>query len=57
MEVKELKFVKDVVVKTAEAVMAEKGKKIEYMVGTMIEIPKAVVLMKSKEAGFFSLRY
>lgn len=55
-EVKELKFVKDVVVKTAEAVMAEKGKKIEYMVGTMIEIPRAAVTADeiAKEAEFFS---
>ncbi|HCW05532.1 MAG TPA: pyruvate, phosphate dikinase [Clostridium sp.] len=55
-EVKELKFVKDVVVKTAEAVMAERGKKIEYMVGTMIEIPRAAVTADeiAKEAEFFS---
>ena len=54
-EVKELKFVKDVVVKTAEAVMAERGKKIEYMVGTMIEIPRAAVTDEiAKEAEFFS---
>lgn len=55
-EVKELKFVKDVVVKTAETVMAEKGKKIEYMVGTMIEIPRAAVTADeiAKEAEFFS---
>jgi len=55
-EVKELKFVKDVVVKTAEAVMAEKGKKIEYKVGTMIEIPRAAVTADeiAKEAEFFS---
>ncbi|WP_139904078.1 pyruvate, phosphate dikinase [Clostridium thermarum] len=55
-EVKELKFVKDVVVKTAEAVMAEAGRKIEYKVGTMIEIPRAAVTADeiAKEAEFFS---
>jgi pyruvate,orthophosphate dikinase len=55
-EVKELKFVKDVVVKTAETVMAEKGKKVEYKVGTMIEIPRAALTADeiAKEAEFFS---
>ncbi|MGL5648017.1 MAG: pyruvate, phosphate dikinase [Clostridium sp.] len=55
-EVKELKFVKDVVVKTAEAVMAEKGTKLEYKVGTMIEIPRAALTADeiAKEAEFFS---
>ena len=55
-DVKELKFVKDVVVKTAEEVMAEKGTKIDYKVGTMIEIPRAALTADSiaKEAEFFS---
>lgn len=55
-EVKELKFVKDVVVKTAEEVMKEKGTKIEYTVGTMIEIPRAALTADeiAKEAEFFS---
>ncbi|MBQ6820286.1 MAG: pyruvate, phosphate dikinase [Clostridium sp.] len=55
-EVKELKFVKDVVVKTAEAVMAEKGVKLEYKIGTMIEIPRAALTADqiAKEADFFS---
>ncbi|MGL4847722.1 MAG: pyruvate, phosphate dikinase [Clostridium sp.] len=55
-EVKELKFVKDVVVRTAEAVMAEKGTKLEYKVGTMIEIPRAALTADeiAKEAEFFS---
>ena len=55
-EVKELQYVKDVVVKTAEAVMAEKGVKLEYKVGTMIEIPRAALLADeiAKEAEFFS---
>ncbi len=55
-EIKELKYVKDVVVKTAEQVIAEKGVKIEYMVGTMIEIPRAALTADeiAKEAEFFS---
>ena len=42
-EVKELKYVKDIVVKTAEEVMKEKGVTLKYMVGTMIEIPRAEI--------------
>ncbi len=55
-EVKELKYVKDVVVKTAEAVLEEKGVKIDYEVGTMIEVPRAALLADeiAKEAEFFS---
>ena len=55
-EIKELKYVKDVVVKTAEAVMEERGIKIDYHVGTMIEIPRAAVTADeiAKEADFFS---
>ena len=55
-EVKELKFVKDIVVITAEAVMEEKGVKLEYHVGTMIEIPRAAITADqiAKEAEFFS---
>ena len=53
---KELKYVKDFVVDTAEKVMAEKGKKIEYKVGTMIEVPRAAVTADeiAEEAEFFS---
>ncbi len=55
-EVKELKFVKDIVVKTAEAVMSEKGTKLDYKVGTMIEIPRAALTADriAEEAEFFS---
>ncbi|MBY0756096.1 pyruvate, phosphate dikinase [Clostridium sardiniense] len=55
-EIKELKYVKDVIVETAEKVMAEKGTKIEYKVGTMIEIPRAALTADeiAKEAEFFS---
>ena len=53
---KELKFVKDVVVDTAEKVKAEKGSDIQYHIGTMIEIPRAALLANeiAEEAEFFS---
>ena len=55
-EVKELKYVKDIVVKTADEIIAKSDIKIEYMVGTMIEIPRAALLADeiAKEAEFFS---
>ena len=55
-EVKELKFVKDVVVETAELVKSEKNSDIEYHIGTMIEIPRAALTADeiAKEAEFFS---
>ena len=55
-EKKELKFVKDIVVETAEKVKAEKGSDIEYHIGTMIEIPRAALLADeiAEEAEFFS---
>ena len=55
-EVKELKFVKDVVVETAEQVKKEKGSNMEYHIGTMIEIPRAALTADeiAKEAEFFS---
>ena len=55
-EVKELKFVKDVVVATAEEVKAEKKSDMEYHIGTMIEIPRAALTADeiAKEAEFFS---
>ncbi|MGI6669114.1 MAG: pyruvate, phosphate dikinase [Acetivibrionales bacterium] len=55
-DVKELKFVKDVITRTADAVIAEAGVKLEYMVGTMIEIPRAALLADeiATEAEFFS---
>ena len=42
-EVKELKFVKDVVVETADKLIAEAGVDMKYQVGTMIEIPRAAL--------------
>ena len=55
-EAKELKYIKDVVVETAEAVMKEKGVKVKYMVGTMIEVPRAALTADeiAEEAEFFS---
>jgi len=54
-EVKELKYVKDVVVKTADAVIKEAKAKLKYEVGTMIEIPRACLTADeiAKEAEFF----
>ncbi len=55
-EIKELKYVKDVVVQTCEEVICEKGVKIDYMVGTMIEVPRAALTADeiAEEAEFFS---
>ncbi|MGN0966940.1 MAG: pyruvate, phosphate dikinase [Candidatus Coprovivens sp.] len=55
-EVKELKFVKDIVVATAEEVKTEKKSDMEYHIGTMIEIPRAALTADeiAKEAEFFS---
>ncbi|MBD5585574.1 MAG: pyruvate, phosphate dikinase [Clostridia bacterium] len=54
-EVKELKYVKDVVVKTADEVIASSGVELHYEVGTMIEIPRAALTADdiAKEADFF----
>ena len=55
-EVKELKFVKNVVVATADKIIAEAGVDMKYEVGTMIEIPRAALTADeiAKEAEFFS---
>ena len=52
---KELKFVKDIVVKTADEEIARAGSDIKYEVGTMIEIPRACLTADeiAKEAEFF----
>ncbi len=54
-EIKELKFVKDIVVATADAEIAEAGIELKYEVGTMIEIPRAALTADeiAKEAEFF----
>ncbi|SHI45118.1 pyruvate, phosphate dikinase [Thermoclostridium caenicola] len=55
-DVKELQFVKEVVVKTADAIIKEAGVDLQYKVGTMIEIPRAALTADeiAKEAEFFS---
>ena len=55
-EVKELKFVKDIVVEVAEQVKKERKSDMEYHIGTMIEIPRAALTADAiaKEAEFFS---
>ena len=54
--VNELKFVKNVVTKTADEIIAQSGVEMKYMVGTMIEIPRAAVTADeiAQEAEFFS---
>ncbi len=55
-EIKELAFVKKVVTDTADALIAAAGSSMKYMVGTMIEIPRAALTADeiAKEAEFFS---
>ncbi|MDD4688303.1 MAG: pyruvate, phosphate dikinase [Eubacteriales bacterium] len=55
-EIKELAFVKQLVVKTADMLIEEAGVDMKYMVGTMIEIPRAALTADeiAKEAEFFS---
>ncbi len=55
-EVKELQYVKNIVTKTADAIIAKSGVALEYKVGTMIEIPRACLTADeiAKEAEFFS---
>ncbi len=54
--ISELKFVKNIVVKTADAIIAESGVEMKYLVGTMIEVPRAAVTADeiAQEAEFFS---
>lgn len=55
-DIKELQFVKKVIVKTADKLIKESGRKLEYKVGTMIEIPRAALTADeiATEADFFS---
>jgi len=55
-EVKELKYVKDIVVKTANEIIDSEDIDLKYLVGTMIEIPRAALTADdiAKEAEFFS---
>lgn len=55
-EKRELKFVKDIVTRTADKLIADSGINMKYQVGTMIEIPRAAITADeiAKEAEFFS---
>ncbi|MFB0918128.1 MAG: pyruvate, phosphate dikinase [Clostridiaceae bacterium] len=55
-EVKEMKFVKDIVVRVADEIIKNSGEDLKYLVGTMIEIPRACITADeiAKEAEFFS---
>lgn len=55
-EAKEFNFVREIVDETAKAVIAEKGAELKYLIGTMIEIPRACLTADkiAKEAEFFS---
>ncbi len=55
-DVKELEFLKEHIVRTADKLIAESGKELEYHVGTMIEIPRAALTSAkiAKVADFFS---
>lgn len=55
-EIKELAYVKSIVVRTADAIIAKAGVELKYMVGTMIEIPRAALTADeiATEAEFFS---
>ena len=55
-EIKELKYVKDIVTKTADEIIKDAGVDLKYHVGTMIEIPRAALTADeiAKEAEFFS---
>ena len=56
LEVKEYLFIKNIIEEEAKKVMEERGKELKYKVGTMIEVPRAVVLSREigEKAEFFS---
>ncbi len=56
VDINELKYLKKVIIKTANEVMADLGVNINYQIGTMIETPRATILSDeiAKEADFFS---
>jgi pyruvate,orthophosphate dikinase len=55
-DIHELKFVKDIITRTAKEVMTKEKSRLNYLIGTMIEVPRAVVTAEeiAKEAEFFS---
>jgi pyruvate,orthophosphate dikinase len=52
----ELRRMRELVVETADAVLAERGQEIDYLVGTMIEVPRAAIIADeiARQADFFS---
>ncbi|MCL2620664.1 MAG: pyruvate, phosphate dikinase [Defluviitaleaceae bacterium] len=56
LDAKEYAFVKEIVERTSKAILEEEGDKVDYMVGTMIEIPRACLMAGeiAEEAEFFS---
>ncbi len=55
-DVREMKFVKDIIVETADKIIQASNVNLKYMIGTMIEVPRAALLSDeiAKEAEFFS---
>ncbi|MCP2241210.1 pyruvate, phosphate dikinase [Thermoanaerobacterium thermosaccharolyticum] len=55
-DIKEMKYVKEIIVKAADEVLKEKNANLKYQVGTMIEVPRAALTADeiAKEAEFFS---
>ena len=55
-DIKEMKYVKDIITQTADKIIEESGVELKYSVGTMIEIPRAAIIADeiAKEAEFFS---
>lgn len=55
-EVKEFNYVRDIIVKTADEIIKQSGIELDYLVGTMIEVPRACIVADeiAKEAQFFS---
>ncbi|KAB3535365.1 pyruvate, phosphate dikinase [Alkaliphilus pronyensis] len=55
-EVKELQYIKDIILKTIEEIIEKSGVEIKYLIGTMIEVPRAAITADeiAKEAEFFS---
>lgn len=55
-DLNELKYVKDIVTETANKIIADNNVELKYMVGTMLEVPRAAILADeiAKEAEFFS---
>lgn len=55
-DINELKYIKNIVMTTANKILEESNKRIDYKIGTMLEVPRAVIIADeiAKEAEFFS---